>query len=467
MPPSETREPITLRVRIEHMDPHGEAIGFWRGRTVGVRYGAPGDVGLIRVEEVAGGIIHGTIEGLETTSPHATVPRCRHFGRCGGCQWQHLEYHAQLEQKAAMVARALRDYGVVARRTEPVQIWGEPWGYRTRVDLEAGVRGTEAVVGLPAWGNAYVVKVQTCAILHPKVEAALEGIRAVWPVFEPVVGPGSPDMGVLRRIVIRAGIGTANLAVGLVTRRALPLDRRQEIIDALTEHVPGVTSIMEGRLPASSSHPNPVGESLLWGRTGFDDELAGVSLTVPLFQEFPVNAYAATGLIDLVRLELEAGLEDAVFVPWAGIGAYALPISQISGTVIATTAPRDLLLARDNVRFNGVPNCVFYTRDPLRALGKAMRFAAIRHAFLNPPPEGLPSGFAHALHSAGVQRLVYLHHTLETACRDAAAIRQAGYEIDGVQPVDHEPQTSRVSVVVIATAPGYRPAPTRHLRLVQ
>ncbi len=94
-------------VRFDRMGAGGEALAVIAGREVAVPFAAPGEEARVRILRVERGRARGQLVALRVASPAVVRPRCPHFGRCGGCQWQHLEYPAQLEQKTRLVSEAL------------------------------------------------------------------------------------------------------------------------------------------------------------------------------------------------------------------------------------------------------------------------------------------------------------------------------------------------------------------------
>jgi 23S rRNA (uracil1939-C5)-methyltransferase len=181
------------------------------------------------------------------------------------------------------------------------------------------------------------------------------------------------------------------------------------------------------------------------------EEVAGVRFHVPLLAEFPVNARALPGLIEMILTALDPSSADTVVEPDAGIGGYSLHLALASARVIAVTDAPQLNAAWANARLNRITNCQFYARDPVRALEKALRRGPVHLAFLHPPGTGLAPGVPRALRQAGAVRVVYLGRALPALARDAAALAREGFRIRQVQPIDLSPQTSRVHALVTAS----------------
>src|SRR6185369_16410783 len=119
----------------------------------------------------------GELVAVERPGPERASPPCPLFGRCGGCQWQHVTLAAQHAAKRAIVQRALGPDAAV----EPVVAPGPAFGYRDRARLSVGGGGGGGgrAVGFRARRSNDVVDVPACPLLGAKLGAALPAVRAL------------------------------------------------------------------------------------------------------------------------------------------------------------------------------------------------------------------------------------------------------------------------------------------------
>ena len=169
-----------VQVRIERLLAGGDAIARQessggKGMVVFVPFAAPGDVARVQVTERKKGYVKATLVELIERSPSRREPRCEHFGTCGGCTWQHVEYGEQLRWKQEIVRESLRRIGGIEWVREiPIESASE-WGYRARAQWKvAAKKGSRwPSVGYHARGSHEVVDVRACPILAPELERAL------------------------------------------------------------------------------------------------------------------------------------------------------------------------------------------------------------------------------------------------------------------------------------------------------
>ncbi|MDR7509120.1 MAG: 23S rRNA (uracil(1939)-C(5))-methyltransferase RlmD [Armatimonadota bacterium] len=450
-PAPRPRAPATLRVgmkvtvAVQSVNLEGDGVGAVGARRVAVPFALPGEEAVVEITR-AGRRAEGTIVALVRRSADSIPPRCRHFGACGGCQWQHAAYPAQLAYKTALVREALRPVldgtGAVVREA----VGADPWAYRQRVQAAVGLRRDRVVAGYYARaGELRVINVQECPI-QPEVNVRLlHAVRDAvavlgWPVYDRTTGAG-----LVRGVVGQVGFHTGEVMVILCATREVP--DRMALVRALVGRVPGLVSVQLSVQPART--PEMLGSvRLLWGRPYIEDVIAGLRLrlyataavppnprAVPLYLEAIGRAVAGAGVV--VDVACEEGL-----VP--------LALSSRASRAVGVAPDRDAMhRAWENADLNGIRNCVFYTRSPagvlrkLRERGEAVD-AVVATARGEPTA---PEVFAEAAR-AGARRLACASHSLTLLARDVAAARQCGFVPVEVQPVDLLPQTSRIHAVV-------------------
>ena len=163
-----------VRLTPDNMAFGGEAVARLDGRVVFVRGGIPGEPVMVTLTGQRRGQLHGVVEEVIAPSPDRVAPLCRHFGtaveHCGGCQWQHIAYPAQLVFKRAILIEQLRRIGgVAAAPVRPVLASPQTWGHRHQARFAL----TQSGLGYRGWRSSGVVGVVECPVLHPALAARL------------------------------------------------------------------------------------------------------------------------------------------------------------------------------------------------------------------------------------------------------------------------------------------------------
>lgn len=163
-----------LEVAIERIVPDGYGIGFAEGLTVFVPLAAAGDKLKVKVDRSKGKVAFASIVEIIESSPDRIEPPCPYFGRCGGCDFQQMNYAAQLRAKVGIVKDALRRIGKIDWQPE-IEIVPSPleWNYRTRVQWKHDA----GRLGYFERNSHRVADIEICPILSPALESELEHQR--------------------------------------------------------------------------------------------------------------------------------------------------------------------------------------------------------------------------------------------------------------------------------------------------
>ena len=116
-------------------------------------------------------------DGTLEPGPHHAQPPCRHFGRCGGCQVQHLDEETLAGFVRDRVLYAAEGQGLAAERVAPVHL--SPPNTRRRTTLRAINGGGRPLIGFNEAGSHKVVDMRECHVLAPELFALVEPLRAL------------------------------------------------------------------------------------------------------------------------------------------------------------------------------------------------------------------------------------------------------------------------------------------------
>lgn len=159
----------------------GAGVARVEGFVVFVPFVAPGEVVEVEVAEVKKHFARAQPVRVVQPSAHRVEPRCRYFGTCGGCQYQHLTYAEQLRVKHRQIRDLLeRLGGLDASAVAPVVPCPQPYGYRNRIMVRSQWNKPEQrrVLGFLRYDSRLVVDIEECAIAEPALNEQLRHVRA-------------------------------------------------------------------------------------------------------------------------------------------------------------------------------------------------------------------------------------------------------------------------------------------------
>lgn len=435
-----------VTVTFRKLEAGGAAVGSAGPHAITVPFAAPGESAVIEI--VRGGPEPvGKIVSLLRRSPQTQQPQCRHFGVCGGCQWQHLGYESQLQHKTALVREILAPVLGGASAIVRDAVGSAPWAYRDRLQASVAMRGERLVAGFHvSGGDLRVINVRECPIQHPANVDALDATRAAlvalgWPVFDPATG-----RGLVRGFIVQRASSTAEVMVVLCTVRDIP--DRMAAVRAVRDRIPELRSLMLSIAPRRRTEW--LGRlQLLWGRDHLEDVVAGVRVRRYPSASLPPNAEAMPAWVDAVAeaLKLEGG--DTVLDTACEEGFVAVALAKSVARVIGIAPDRTAMhRAWDAAALNGVTTCVFYTRAPEGVVEKLhARGERVEAALVSSREKPAGPDLFEILSRCGAHRLAITGSSLPLLAADLRTAAGAGYRLKAVHPVDLLPQTSRIHCV--------------------
>ncbi len=165
MVPFRLQETLT----IEKLVYGGEGLSRWDGKVVLTPFVLPGEVVRAEVERAKNDLWRGRLIEVLQPSASRVTPGCPYFQHCGGCQYQHIDYAFQLEQKRAILREVLQRVGKIEYAGEIGIVSGEPWQYRNRVQLHV----EDGKIGYFAQGSRDLIAIDHCPIASPKLNETI------------------------------------------------------------------------------------------------------------------------------------------------------------------------------------------------------------------------------------------------------------------------------------------------------
>jgi 23S rRNA (uracil1939-C5)-methyltransferase len=419
----------TMDITIEKLIYGGDGLAHHDGSTVFVPFVLPAErISAVPLEQKKK-FVRARVERMIEASPERIAPRCRHFGDCGGCHYQHIPAEAQLGYKVEILRETLRRIGGIEWQGEITAHASPPWGYRNRAQWKVRALETDAAeerlaIGYFRASSTALCEVEDCAVLSPLLLKTLLALRGALAV-------GKLHRG-LREIEAFSGANDSKLLV-TATFAGLP-SRAAEVAKTIREIAPETESLL--------LH-DPGRERMELDGPGFVEyEAAGAAYRVGHFSFFQVNRFLCDELANAVTANEEGSLALDLF---AGVGLFALPLAKRFSHVVAVesnpAASRDL---EANARGSGALE--IRTADVEQFLGKYKGKPDL--AVLDPPRAGLTSGAIAGLAKAAPARITYVSCEPPTLGRDLKALCTAGYTIKEVRLFDLFPQTFHMEAMV-------------------
>ncbi len=459
--------PILENIEITGIAAEGKALARVNDLVVFVPYAVPGDVVDLQVRRKKHSYAEAEIIRFHRRSPERVQPFCPHFGVCGGCKWQCLPYEKQLHYKQQQVTDHLQRIAKVELpEISPILGSVRQTHYRNKLEFgfsdkrwltEEEVRSGVEFDNMNALGfhipGAFdkILDIQTCSLMDSLNDRIRNGIRDYALSHGLSFFNLRSATGLLRNLMLRtSSTGEVMLLIQFSIRNAEEETQARELLDHVHASFPEITSLLWvnnlkcndtiGDLPVHTHHGTPF----------IIEEMEGLRFKVGPKSFYQTNTEQAYELYKVARNFAELKPTDLVYDLYTGTGTIASFVARSAKQVIGIEyVPEAIEDAKENARFNGLDNTLFFAgdmKDILTAefVGKYGRPDVI---ITDPPRAGMHTDVIKTILLAAPRRIVYVSCNSATQARDLALL-DADYRVTAVQPVDMFPQTHHVENVV-------------------
>lgn len=422
----------------------GDAVGRYQGQAVFVPYAAPGDRLRVRITEPHRSYCRAEITQVSEPSGHRVSPECPHFGTCGSCQWQMLEYGYQLEQKAA-IARDLflrlarLDPGEVSALSSPAQ-----WGYRNKAQYPVQPAPGGLRAGYYQSKSHRIVEIEGCPLLRSRLNDAFKGLKSILAGLGIKGYDERHGSGQLRHLLLRYSRLQDAVSLTLVTSDGQDLPGMAPLI---RRELPWVRSIWQNVNPSRGNAVVGPDWRRLGGEEYLEEEIGGLRYLISPGSFLQTNLVIAESFYRQIAECLDLGPGETAADLYSGMGSIAL---QLAGRCRLVTGieefPPAVEDAKANARLNGITNCRFLCGRIEQKIAALQRADAV---VLDPPRQGAAPGVVKALAGLKPSRIAYLSCNPSTLARDAARLGEEGYSLKKVFLGDMFPHTYHIELLAI------------------
>ena len=379
-----------LDVRIEKIVPRGPGLAFAENLTVFVPLAVPGDRVRVRIDEIKKRTSFAEIVDVIEPSPERITPPCPHFGTCGGCDFQQMEYASQLAAKVGIIRDCLHRIGKI--EVDDVEIVGstQEFGYRSRAKWH--LDRIEQTIGYFRRDSHDVIDVHECPILTPGLQSALEDLRTKidWAMLW-------DDSAELEAVTGDDG------SVSMFSR--------------------------EMAQPTAEITVNAAGEEFSFSAQTF----------------FQSNRFLLEKLIETAVGDASG---NTALDLYCGVGLFALPLARRFTNVIGVEDNVTAIgFAKKNAARAGLKN-VEFRRSGVRTFLNECNVASTGLILIDPPRAGAEKGTIEKIAQLRPREISYVSCEPSILARDLRYLLDAGYTINRITAFDLFPQTHHVETVV-------------------
>lgn len=371
----------------------GQLIGRYSGKVVFVSYGIPGETVRVKVLKDEGDYLRAEIVEVLEPSIFRENPPCKYFGVCGGCSFQHIAYIYQTKLKEIVVMEQLKRLGGFENPEEFTNLTikaDQPYNYRNRADFSIN---RHRQLGFRARHSHRFIHIDYCFIMHEQINRFLAILQ------------GKNTKRKTHNVTIRYGVNTGQWLI-------------QPEIDT---------------------------SQIATGQKFYTERLLGKEFIISDASFFQVNTYQAENLVKTVLKYITE--EDKVVIDaYAGVGTFTVFLAERAEKVIAIEESKSAYKDA-KININGLKN-IEYICDKTENVLKNRKIEADA-IVLDPPRVGCMKEVLEGIAEQRIKKIIYVSCEPSTLARDLKYLKERGYSLLEIQPIDMFPQTYHIETVAL------------------
>ena len=445
----------------------GKSLVRHEGKVIFVSGAIPGDTVNIQIGKNKKDWAEGRAIKIVEPSPDRLVPFCKHFGVCGGCKWQMLPYHKQLQFKQQEAEQNLKRIGKTnIPALLPIVGSDKTTEYRNKLEFTFSnkrfltndeIGSEESIAQQNALGYHAprifdkVIDIQECHLLDPINNTIRNSIRdfAMEKGFE--FYDIKDHTGWLRNIIIRL-TNTGELMINICLNFEAE-ENRVLLLDHLLSKVPSITTLLYTINPKWNDSIYDLTPLVYFGKGFVTEKLGDLEFIISPKSFFQTNTKQAENLYSIAKDFAGLTGNEIVYDLYCGTGSIGIFVSDKAKKIIGVEVIEDAIEdAKKNAALNNIEHAKFFAGDVIKICNDEFFKTHGRPdvVITDPPRVGMHEKLVIKLLEMEAPKIVYVSCNTATQARDIALLSEK-YQVEKVQPVDMFPHTHHIECVVLLT----------------
>lgn len=441
-------------------------------KNVEVPFTIPGDIVRVELNRKRGGVYHTRLQEVIVPSPLRQLPKCQHFGACGGCRWQQISYSEQLNIKQETIRALFEPHLDSDTKVYPIEPCPSPWQYRNKMEFSfsSDAKGERYLGLIIDSSGGKVLNLFDCHLVNTWHMDVVAAVRVWWEDEGIASYHLSKNTGALRTLTLREGIRSGDRLVMLTVSGNPDFALKQAELNSFVAAIKGAMKEFSGNLSLllriqqiAKGRETQFFEILLSGKDQIEEILYLQTdpnvPAKPLYFDvgptsfFQPNTLQAERLYSLAIQHLHLTQDDAVIYDlYCGTGTLGICAAERAARVVGIEiVPEAAIDARANALKNGFQEIEILT-GAVDVVMKSEAFKLIPPpdvVMVDPPRVGLDPTTLQALGALKPKKILYISCNPTTQVQNIEALKTFGYRLDVVHPVDQFPQTVHIENIAV------------------
>jgi 23S rRNA (uracil1939-C5)-methyltransferase len=420
----------SVKLTIQNLAHDGRGVARSNGKTVFVSGALPGETVEAEIVRTHRSFDQAkSLRVLSEASPLRVVPKCEYFGRCGGCDLQHMQDSYQIEYKRNVLAEILSRYSALVAGQELEVVTRDPWRYRrnARISISSSPDGG-LKLGFHKKGSSSVVDCKTCDILNPSLSNLLPHLATL-----------------IQGLDLKGHISEIDL-LSTEDNVTVILFCESDFSALDLVQLANFSAVHEVRVCRKNGR---MVEPLGCIDISHGYHIDGIHFHVSAGSFLQTNHEINKLLIKHVLQVLAPSHKDTIADLFCGMGNFTLPVAKMAGSVLGIESDKELLAeATANAALNSIINCKFLRADLFKYNKYLLENLVGCEKILLDPPRAGALNFISNFDFQKVIRIVYVSCNPSTFARDAKILCDMHkFTLSSTRVFDMFPQTAHVELV--------------------
>ena len=440
-------------VTIKRIGINGEGIGYYKRQAVFIPGAMVDEEVVATCTKVAKGYSEAEIKRVKKRSPHRVKPHCPLYGKCGGCQLQHMSYEEQLEVKRNMLMQSVERYAgmkipMLERITRPTLGMKKPYNYRNKASMPVAQDDDGLLVGLYEINSRQLNPVENCPIQYDGVNHVINHAVDLLDDFRVYPYNYKSKKGTIRHLVVRQSRVSKEVQVTFVMAND-SFPKMDALARELMQQCPEVKSVFSSINSGDGHEIFGPDAKLVRGKDAITDTLGHLKFNLSAKSFYQLNSEQTLVLYNEVKKAAKITKNENVIDAYCGVGTIGQFIAKDAYQVRGVDNNKDAIEdARKNAKLNGLDNVSYDVGDAGIVVPKWVKAGFKPDVMIvDPPRMGLDTTMINLILQVKPKTLIYVSCNPSTLAKNLSKLR-GQYKVDYLQPVDMFPQTANIEAVV-------------------
>ena len=452
------------KLLIEDIADDGRSLTKYNGLVIFVDKAMPGDLVDVLVTRKHSSYLEGKVTHLHEASNYRIDAFCKHFGICGGCKWQNMQYEAQLFYKQKHVADTMQRIGKISNiNVLPIIPSEQLKFYRNKLDYSFSDKkwlskeqyeNIEINKG-PALGYHIsgrfdqVLDIEECFLQPAPSDAIRNAVKSYALKNNLTFINIRNKSGLLRSLIIRETLKGELMVIVMVYENNS--DQLNGLLEFLSESFPAIDSLLYIINPKGNDTFHDLQVHLFKGKDHIIEEMEGLQFRIGPKSFFQTNPAQTLNLYRKARDFADLTGNEIIYDLYTGTGTIANFVARQAKTVIGIDFVADAIAdAKINSSLNNINNTDFFAGDMKDLLTASFfnSYGKPNVIITDPPRAGMHQDVVQKLCISEAEKIVYISCNPSTQARDIQLLT-AYYDVTKLQPVDMFPHTAHVENIAL------------------